>query len=262
MKKVTFFSILLVLIFSSCATTKSTTKEVGEIKKMSARKVVKKHLENVFEAKTVDSKIKVTYASTEEGKRKRHTFTVRLRMQKDSVIWIKGNKVITVFKARITPNSFSFYAPQSKVYFEGDYRMLYNMLGVEINFSQLQNMLTGQSIFEMKGKRYKASIEGDAYKLTPKTQKELFDVFFRINPRHFKLNQLYIKNEKKKQSLRVDYNEYKQFDKTRVPVKMTINAIEDLKYTFLNLDYKSVIINKPINIRYRVPKNYKRITIE
>jgi hypothetical protein len=198
MRNITFFSFILLFAFASCRTVKNVTETETVIKKMSARKIVKKHLSNTLDVKTLDSKIKVRYSKNDVKGRERFEFTVRLRMRKDSVIWIKANKVITVFKAKITPTTFSFYSPVEKTYFEGDFIMLKQMLGIDVTFSQLQNMLTGQSIFEMKGKKYEATVDNKSYKLTPKIQEELFDVFFKINPKHFKLNQLYLTNEKKR----------------------------------------------------------------
>lgn len=257
--------LLLALFITSCKTTKNVVKISTDVKKMSARKIVRKHLDNKVEVKTIEAKVKAVYSNTtKEGERTRNTFTVRLRMQKDSVIWIKANKVITIFKAKITPNSFSFYVsiPKNKHYFEGDYSMLKKMLGVDINFTQLQNMLFGQSIFEMKGKKYNAMIEDTSYKLTPKIQEELFNIFFKINANHFKLDQMYLTNEEKEQSLRIDYKGYKLFNKTRLPIGIMINAKEGLKYTYMNLDYKSITINKPISIPYRVPSTYKRLELK
>ncbi|MDT7831098.1 DUF4292 domain-containing protein [Flavobacteriaceae bacterium S356] len=258
--------LLCVLLLASCKTVKNVTDKTNvDIKKLSARKIVRKHLNHKVNINTMAAKMKVLYSNTtKEGKRTRNSFTARLRMQKDSVIWIKANKVITIFRAKITPNSFSFYVsvPKNKHYFEGDYEMLKRMLGVDINFTQLQNMLFGQSIFEMKGKKYSATIEETSYKLTPKIQEKLFDVFFKINANHFKLDQMYLTNEEKEQNLRVDYKGYKLFDKTWLPIGISINAKEGVKYTYMNLDYKSVTINKPISIPYRVPSAYKRLELK
>lgn len=261
MRNITFLGLIFLMAFTSCRTVKNVTETDAVIKKMSARKIVKKHLENTLDVKTLDSKIKVRYTKYDKKGRERVEFTVRLRMRKDSVIWVKANKVITVFKAKITPTTFSFYSPVEKTYFEGDYIMLKQMLGVDINFSQLQNMLTGQSIFEMKGKKYDATIEGKSYKLVPKIQEELFDVFFKINPKHFKLDQLYLTNEKKNQSLRVNYKGYKLLSTTKVPTGIEINATEGINYTYMDLKYKSIQFNKPITIPFRIPKNYKRIVV-
>lgn len=257
--------LLCMFLLASCKTTKNTVGKNAVAKKMSARKIVKKHLENTFDAKTMDAKMKVVHESTsKKGEKTKNSFTVRLRMQKDSVIWIKANKVITIFKAKITPSAFQFYVsvPKNKHYFEGDYAMLKQMLGIDVSFNQLQNILFGQSIFEMKGKRYDTSIGNNSYKLIPKVQEELFNVFFRINASHFKLDQMYLSNEEKEQSLKIDYAEYKQFNKIWWPMGVTINAKEGEKQTYINLDYKSVNINRPISIPYRVPSTYKRLELK
>lgn len=255
----------ITFLLASCKTTKSVIKTSADVKKMSARKIVKRHLENTFDAKTMDAKMKVVHSNTnKEGEKTRNTFTVRLRMQKDSVIWIKANKVITVFKAMITPDSFRFYVsvPKNKHYFEGDYAMLKDMLGVDITFEQLQNMLWGQSIFEMKGKKYNVTIEDTSYGLAPKVQEQLFDVFFKINAGNFKLNQMHLTQEDKKQSLRIEYKKYKQIDKMWLPMGITINAKEGIKDTYMDLDYKSLNVNRPISIPYRVPSSYKRLELK
>ena len=202
---------------SACKTNK-TVVDASNVKKMNARKIVKNHLKTKFEAKTLESKIKVRYTNY-RGLRKRHQFTVRLRMIKDSVIWMRGNKAITVFKLKITPNSFSYYSPLSKEYFEGDFSLLEKILGVQLNFEQIQNLLLGKSVFEMKGKRFSSEIAENSYKLTPKTQEDLFKVFFKVNPNHFRLDQMFLEHQKKDQTLRIDYNGYLKVDNDLIPKK-------------------------------------------
>ena len=115
---------------------------------------------------TVDAKLKVTYKDAQEDL----GFSVRLKMIKDEVIWLKGTKIITVFKAKITPDKVSFYSPYKKNYLEGDFSMLKEMLGVDINFEQLQNLLLGQSIYNLKERKHEVQIIGNKYQLTPKKQ--------------------------------------------------------------------------------------------
>lgn len=252
------YVIVLLMVFSSCKTNKVIV-EKSSLKTMSSKRIVKRHLENSFRANTLDSKIKVRYTNHRGSIRKRHEFTVRLRMKKDSLIWMKGSKVVTAFKIQITPNSFSFYSPISKEYFEGDFSLLKKILGVDLTFVQLQDLLIGKSIFDMKGKRFDSEISENSYKLTPKVQEQLFDVFFKINPDHYKLDQLYLSNEEKDQSLRIDYQKYARLKKDIIPTKMMINAAEGDYYTWIDLEYRSLKLNEPINVRYRIPDGYKRI---
>ena len=252
--------IVLLFVFTACKSNKNIVETVS-LKNMSSRKIVKKHLENSFEANTLDSKIKVRYTNRRGSLRKRHEFTVRLRMKKDSLIWMKGSKVVTAFKIQITPDSFSFYSPISKEYFEGDYSLLKKILGVELTFSQLQDLLVGKSIFKMKGKKFDSEIDENSYKLTPKVQEQLFDVFFKINPNHYKLDQLFLLNEEKDQSLRIDYQKYSKLQEDYIPTKMMINAMEGEYYTWIQMEYRSLKLNEPINVRYKIPAGYKRIDL-
>lgn len=262
MKNILRFLLIMMLVASCKSTKEVTDTSTLVVKKMSARKIIKRHLENTFTAKTLDAKIKAEYSQTnDKGERSSNSFTIRLRMQKDSIIWIKANKVITVFKAKITPSSFSFYipVPKNKTYFEGDYETLKKVIGIDVSFDQLQNILFGQSIFEMKGKKYEATVEKSSYGLKPKVQEKLFNLFFKINAQNFKVDEMNLNNEDKNQSLRLQYANYKQFQNMWLPMGITINAKEGVKYTYINLVYKSITLDKPINIPYRIPSSYKRL---
>lgn len=255
---------LLIVLFvaTACKSNKVAVETSTNLKKLPARKIVKKHLATTFEANTLDSKIKVRYTNNRGSLRKRHQFTVRLRMKKDSVIWMRGNKALTVFKIKITPDSFSFYSPISKEYFEGDFSLLERLLGVQLSFGQLQDLLVGKSIFEMKGKRFTSEVADNSYKLTPKVQEKLFDVFFKVNSKHFKLNQMFLENEEKAQTLRIDYERYAELKGDLIPTKMMINATEgEDAYTWIDMEYRSLRINEPIKLPFRIPSGYKRIEL-
>jgi hypothetical protein len=254
------YLLVLVFVISACKTNK-TIVDVTNVKKMNARKVVKKHEETQFTANTLESKIKVRYTNKKGGKQKRQDFTVRLRMIKDSLIWMRGTKAITVFKLKITPDSFSYYSPLSKEYFEGDFSLLERLLGLPMNFQKIQDLLLGKSVFDMKSKRFSSKIVDNSYQLTPKSQEDIFQVFFKVNPRHFKLDQMFLEHQKKDQTLRVDYNEYTQVNGDFIPKKMLINATDQDTFTLINLEYRSLKLNEPIRISYRIPSGYKRIEI-
>jgi glutamate synthase domain-containing protein 1 len=144
-----FLKYLLVftIVLTSCKTKKVMidTKAIPE--NMSARKVAKKHIASNFDKKTLDAKLKVNFNN---GKTKQ-SLSVRMKIKKDEVIWLSGSKIINVFKAEITPTSVRYYSSLFKNYFEGDFSMIKELLGVEINFEQLQN-LSG-SIFTKRKKR-------------------------------------------------------------------------------------------------------------
>src|SRR5690606_14237698 len=87
------------------------------------------------------------------------SITVSLRMEKDKIIWVKASILgITIAKVLITPDSVGYYETIGKTYFEGDFTLLGEWLGTPINFQQAQNLLLGQSIFDLNASQYTAEI--------------------------------------------------------------------------------------------------------
>lgn len=221
----------------------------------SAKKVAKKHADANFDKKSVDAKLKVNF---DNGKTNQ-SLTVNLQIEKDKVIYIKGTKFITVFKAKITPTSVSYYSPFAKNYFEGDFSLLEELLGVEINFEQLQNLFLGQALQNVKKEKQQLEIVNNAYVLSPEKQSELFDIFFKINPSHYKLESQTIVNDAKNMRLDINYSGYNFIEKTLFPEEIKIIAKAANSVTNIDLIYKSVVFDTTFNPLFEIPKGYKRI---
>lgn len=250
------YILVLSIAFISCKSNKSIT-STKVVKQMSARRVAKKHVAENFEKRTIDAKLKVNYKDNNESL----GFSVRMKIKKDEVIWLKGTKFITVFKAKITPTKVSFYSPYKKNYFEGDFSMLKKLLGTDINFKQLQNMLLGQAIFDVKSQRQNVEIIKNSYQLSPKKQPNLFDVFFYINPLHYKLDKQSLVNTFKNQRLDVSYPAYMNKENIVFPNKINILAKESTKFTNISMTVRSVNFNTNLNVDFSIPKGYKEIQL-
>lgn len=259
MRFITPFIVLLLMI-SSCKTIKNRSSH-SAIKSFSTKKIIKKHQSVSFDAATLEAKFKVEFSNQRGDKKNRNTFTVRLRMQKDSVIWMKGSKVIPGFKVKITPSSFSYYSYLTKEYFEGDYSLIEQLLGTKISFNQIQNVLLGETILDLKKKKYLSKIEHDLYKLTPKIHDELYRIFFFFNADNFKLKKQLLEMNGDNQSLSIEYGSYISLDNQLVPKKIHINAVDNDQNTNINIDCRSLTLNKRISTPYKIPSNYKRIKL-
>jgi hypothetical protein len=224
-------------------------------KEISAKKVAKKHIAANFDKKTIDAKLKVNFNNGKVNQ----SLTVNLLIEKDKVIWLKGTKFITVFKAKITPTSVSYYSPFAKNYFEGDFSMIKKLLGVEINFEQLQNLFLGQSLLNLKEEDQEVQIVNNRYILSPEKQAELFDIFFTINPSHFKLDSQSIVNAQKDVRLDIKYPSYNLIQKVVFPSEININAKTSDSFTDIDIVYKTVEFNTNLKMTYDIPNGYKRL---
>jgi hypothetical protein len=248
-------SVVFTILVSSCKSSKNMMVANEMAFETSAKKVAKKHYDANFDKKIIDAKLKVNF---DNGKTNQ-SLNVNLQIEKDKVIYIKGTKFITVFKAKITPNSVSYYSPYAKNYFEGDFSLLEKLLGVEINFDQLQNLFLGQSLLNVKSEKQQLEIVTNKYVLYPEKQSSLFNIFFTINPSHFKLDEQSIVNASKKLRLDIQYSGYNFIQKTIFPENIMIVAKSENTTTNIDLIYKSVVFDIPLNNSFEIPNGYKRI---
>lgn len=251
-KYILFFTI----IFTSCKTTKNMIDTNAIAKNISAKKVAKKHIAANFDKETIDAKLKVNYNN---GKTKQ-SLSVSMKIKKDEVIWLKGTKFLTIFKAEITPTSVRYYSSVFKHYFDGDFSMIKELLGVEINFEQLQNLFLGQSILNIKDEKQEVEIVNNRYILTPEKQAALFDIFFTINPSHFKLDKQSIVNTEKELRLDVKYPSYNLVHDVVFPTKINIQAKNTKSVSNIDLEYKSVEFDTDVNMPFNIPSGYKKLT--
>jgi len=250
------YILLFTMILTSCKTTKNMIDATATAKDISARKVAKKHIAANFDQKTIDAKLKVNFNN---GKTKQN-LSVSMKMKKDEVIWLKGSKFITVFKAEITPTSVRYYSSLFKNSFEGDFSMIEQLLGVEINFEQLQNLFLGQSLLNVKEEVQQVEITNDRYVLSPEKQAKLFDIFFTINPAHFKLDEQSIVNNDKNLRLDVKYPSYNLINDVIFPDGIKIKAKNTKSATTIDLEYKSVEFNTDVNMSFNIPSGYKKLS--
>ena len=252
--------LLMLLALSSCKSKKlAIDSTASAVKKMSSRRVFKKHRAAAFNKQTVDAKLKVIYKTSKDD----YKLSLKLRIDTDKVIWINAvyKGMVLVARAKITPTSVSYYEKINKTYFEGDFEMLENLLGVAVNFKQLQSMLLGQSIFDLKAQNYSAEVRDNAHLLTSIEQERLFDVLFWFNPVHYKLDRQEIKNKQEHQNFSAAYKGYRELEGVVFPKIIEIRAQGKEEVTEINLQYKSVIFNKKISTPFKIPKEYKQVSL-
>lgn len=183
-----------------------------------------------------------------------------MKIKKDEVIWLKGSKFITVFKAEITPTSVRYYSSLFKNYFEGDFSMIKKILGVDLTFEQLQSLFLGQSLLNVKEENQTVEIINNRYVLSPEKQVELFDIFFTINPAHYKLDEQSIINTEKNLRLDIKYPSYDLIDNEVFPLQINIKAKNSNSLTAIDLIYKTIVFDTDVNMSFKIPSGYKQLT--
>ncbi len=254
-KQIFYYGIAVLVLFSSCKTTKTTG---SVIKSISSKKIIKAHQKVDFSKNTIQAKIKTYYKDAKNSQ----SLTIKLRIKKDEVIWMSGTFLgFPVAKVKITPTSVQYYEKITKTYFDGDFSLISDALGSDLDFQQLQNILLGQAVFDLNDGRFKSQIDQESYLVIPKKQADLFDNFYWINPKHYKLNKQEIQNREDNQKLSIIYTKYQKVSGVFFPKEMSINTTQSNQKTQIEMEFRSLVFNKKLTFPFSIPYGYKEITI-
>jgi hypothetical protein len=224
---------------------------------LSTKQVIKTHLKQTPNFKTLTSRVKIDIVNGE----KISGYTVNLRMEKDKQILLMSTP-ISVVKALITPEKVSFYNKLDNTYFEGGFKYLSDLLGTELDFEKVQNLLIGEALFNLSDGNYQASIHEDIYLLQPKNQSVIFELFMKLDPAIFKLKSQEITQMKPFRHLQIDYLSHQEVDKQIFPEKIKVIAVERNEELIVQLEFKGVTLNQDLRFPFSIPSGYELIELK
>ena len=248
--------VILILFFVSCKSTKNISSS-GELNSnLSSEQIIRAHSKQDAKFKTLQSRVKVEYI--QGNKSQMHT--INLRIEKDKTIWLSAT--LGVVRAKLTPQKVSFYNKLDNTYFEGDFSLISDLLGTELDFQNVQNLLLGEAIFDLNNQTYNIDIHEASYVLSPKTQNTLYEIFFLLNPSHFKMDSQQLAQSLKRRMLEIDYKNYQEVEKQILPQHIKIIALEEDEETIINMEFKSISLNNDLRFPFRIPSGFDEIVIK
>tara|TARA_R110002074_G_scaffold312886_1_gene483555 strand:- start:4299 stop:5090 length:792 start_codon:yes stop_codon:yes gene_type:complete len=252
----TTFCIVLVLLAFSCRSAKSVIASGEASNKLSAKQVIKQHQKNDANFKTMLAKVRIDLIKGE----KEQGLTFNFRMEKNKVIWLSAP--FGIARMMLTPDKVRFYNKQDNQYFDGDYKLLIDFVGVDLDFLKVQNILLGQAIYNLKDEPYRVEVNENSYALQPKDQNALLELFYLINPSHFKMDSLQLFQQLKRRMLQIDYSSYQEVKNQVLPQNIRIIAVEDSDEVAITIEFKSVSLNEDVRFPFKIPTGYKEIVIK
>ena len=254
------FFICLTAILITASSCKSTAGADGTItKRLKAKKVISNHYNQAFNFNTLHARVKVNYKDEKQSV----SPNVTLRMERDKTIWLSAKMLgITLAKVMITPSRVQYYEKINNTYFDGDFKMLSKWLGTDLDYNKVQQLLLGQSLFDLKKEHYEVAIVDHGYQLKPTEDLELFNRLFLIAPQNFKMKLQLLAQPVEKRGLSVLYETYQKVGNQDFPKEIVIKATQNQEQTLIKLDYRSVDFNPKVSFPFSIPKGYEEITVE
>lgn len=260
--------VVTVLIVNSCGTKTATTTEYGEIALLSPKKILEESESKFISPQYMSASLKVRY----QHKKKKMSFNANLRLEKDKTIWLNISFLgISFARGIVTPDGVSMYERQNNTTFTGDFKYLSKLLGVDLDFYQLQSLILGKPIQELHPNKYKTIISKNSYLLEYEKNKKLsrstknngdYIKRYWYNPIDFELERQLISQPDRKMTLMVANDNYELIvDKYKIPENISLQIIDD-SVTLVEIEYKGIKVDKKLSFPYKIPKDYKELKLK
>ena len=247
-----FFSIVFLV---ACGGSKGLDGREGNAKR---KDVIERNKATEPSFKTLQGRLRGSYDDGEESQ----SISVSIRMEKDKTIWLSAKLagIIPLAKVLIEPDRVQFYEKINGQYFDGDFSLLSNWLGTELDFEKVQNLLIGQPVYELE-KSFQFSSTQNGYKLASLEQNPMAKSFL-IDLLSYRTKAQQLVREEKGESVTITYNGFFGKEDYFMPKGITIVAIQKDSNTKINIDYRSLEFNEPVSFPFEIPSGYDEITIE
>lgn len=268
MKKV--LSFICIILLASCKSTKSisvstpSTDTVAVVRPsvdsaaLDSVRIVNENLQmiksNKIDFNTFSARIKMDYQGSDK---KFNDITAFVRIKKDSAIWVSLNAVLGIEAVRvlITPDSVKVLDKLNKTIQYKDFQFLQDVTQLPINFSALQDLLIGNPVFLHKTI---TETHRNETMFQVVTSGEVFRNISDFDPKLFiigKTRLQYVDTINPRMAV-LEYGAYEMNGSKKFATRRKVN-VQDKKPMNIDLDFKQINFDVPVNFPFSIPGNYK-----
>lgn len=207
----------------------------------------------------LDAKLKLNYQTPEENLNAK----VRLRMKKDSLIWVSISGAVGVegMRALVREDSIFLIDRVNKKYLENTLDTLSQILNFKVDFQILQSLILG----EMPFPNYDESqVSTEEKFLRIQQQEQSLNISNLVNPKTKKLEELVLKDVLTQNAMEVIYGNYKRQrgvlipQLTEVNVQYTNEVSKEKIQTFISLENTRIeLTNEKLSFPFSIPDRYR-----
>ena len=202
-----------------------------------------------------------------------NTFTINLRMRKDSVIWMTISKFgIEGARVLITRDSVKLYTSiPTKRYFKGDFSYISKLLNTDLDFEILQSLLIGNSVaFYDEDEKLKPGSDNCQYTLGTIRKHKLRKVIrgkdlkepvqsIYMSTGTFKIARILFYEFNPDRSLDVKFSDYTKIDSIQLfPSKINLVFKSDKTFT-IDIAYTKTDFNADQTFPFKIPDDYEQV---
>ena len=181
--------------------------------------------------------------------------TMNIRINHGKAIWVSVTAIagLEVARALITPDSVRIINRLESTYIQKPFSYLYEFANKQVDFSTLEEIITGNPIEKIVTGQSDLSIQENQSVLSGVIESLVFNLVFN---KQNKLIQTSLKDDGAGQFLSVVYADFTEIQNQIFPHQVNIKSIADRKNIVIDLEYNRVVLNGGVEMPYSVPKRF------
>ncbi len=161
-------------ILASCKPRKEISATKDPIKERAAGYLLRHYEQNKFDYQWLGMKVDADFITMGETQ----GFKATIRMHKDSAIWISITPALGIEMIRllITKDSLKYLSkiPDNKFYYVGNFEIINDLVGVELDFEMLQDLFIGNALALDKDEgRFRSEVNEEKHLLISKYRRKV-----------------------------------------------------------------------------------------
>ncbi len=198
-----------------------------------------------------------------------HSIAGSMRIRKDSAIYISIAPIlgIAIARALITTDSVKLVNRLESTYYMGDLKILNSMFNVDVDFYQLQALLTGNDFPHFRNDQFILDEDPQLLRLyadsrTRKSGKgQPIQQVITVDPGTMRIRTNIMEHAQTGQALRADYRRYESVGGSLLPVELQLLFADQSNRSNLEMVFNRTNINVPQNMQFSVPSRYTPIRL-
>lgn len=261
LQKNKLLAILILSIAFFATSCKPTAKLSAEstLEPKAFKSVMNAHAKNSPSFKSISGRIRANF----QDENTNQSISIDYRIERGKTIWMsaKALGLVKVANAMITPERVLFYDRINKQYFDGDFQLISQLVGIDLDFEKLENLLYGQMLFDLENKQVNAgSVSGNNFLFTtlvnPTLQQDVF-----IKSEDYSLQSQQFSYINAKQNLIVSYPSYQTIEKKPFPKEILVIGRQENQEIKILLEYRNVQVNESLSFPFSIPDGYTKIDL-
>lgn len=251
MNKLLLYTLLSSLFFMACRSKRHSASPIAKNKIDSSKYIlpeIKKVILNSFDYDYLSFKAKCDYKDLKNDQ----SFTMNIRMKRDSVIWLSISSVGFEFaRALLNKDSVYIISRLEKRYYSYGYDYIKKLSGTTLTLLQIQNLLTANLLFLPE--KYIATPERTNFKTTEGYIENVLVVGEKE-----KIVLQILQHLVEESNARVNYSNYKKTEKQLFPGQVDIEVITPKRKINLNMENSGISTDSITAFPFEISSKYEK----